>query len=67
MEDIGIFYGHLVDFTGIWSTLWPFGIFLVILYFSPFWYVVTRKIWQPWLRVFHSTVSFFYVSRSLSD
>jgi hypothetical protein len=27
MEDIGIFYGHLVYFTAIWYTLLPFGIF----------------------------------------
>jgi hypothetical protein len=31
---VGIFYGHLIYFVVIW-------------YFSPFWYVVPRKIWQP--------------------
>jgi hypothetical protein len=36
----------------IWYILWPFGIFyghLVysVAYFTPFWYVVQRKIWQP--------------------
>jgi hypothetical protein len=27
MEDVGIFYGHLVNFMAIWSILWPFGTF----------------------------------------
>jgi hypothetical protein len=35
LQLFGIFSGHLVFF-------WLFGIF------SPFWYVVPRKIWQPW-------------------
>jgi hypothetical protein len=47
--NVGIFYGHLVDFTAIWYTyivvvwkiIWLFGIFF------PFWYFVTIKIWQP--------------------
>jgi hypothetical protein len=48
MEDVGIFYGHLVYSTAIWSILRPFGIFYCYLeYFSLFWYVVPRKIWQP--------------------
>jgi hypothetical protein len=31
--------------------LWSFGNFVVIWYVnvSPFWYFVSRKIWQPWL------------------
>jgi hypothetical protein len=49
MEDVDIFYGHFVYFC-------PFGLFcghlvyLVCLFsiFSPFWYVVPRKIWQPY-------------------
>jgi hypothetical protein len=36
------FNGHLAYFTSIWYIFWPFGIFF------PFWYVVPRKIWQPW-------------------
>jgi hypothetical protein len=27
MEDVGIFYGHLVYITAIWNILWLFGIF----------------------------------------
>jgi uncharacterized protein YhhL (DUF1145 family) len=27
MENLGIFYGHLVYFTAIGNILWPFGIF----------------------------------------
>jgi hypothetical protein len=48
MEDVGIFYGHLVYifyrllvfFIDIW---YIFGNFV---YFPPFWYVVPRNIWQ---------------------
>jgi hypothetical protein len=33
----------------IWYILWTFGIFYGHLeYFFPFWYVASRKIWQPW-------------------
>jgi hypothetical protein len=29
--------------------LWPFGIFYGhLVYFSPFWHVAPKKIWQPW-------------------
>jgi hypothetical protein len=28
-----------------------------LVYFSPFWHVVPRKIWQPWLDVRHFVVS----------
>jgi hypothetical protein len=31
MDDVGIFYGHLVYFTVIWYTLLSFGIFLPVL------------------------------------
>jgi hypothetical protein len=46
----GIFYGHWVYFL-------PFGNVVVILYFSTFWYIVSRKIWQscfwsPMIRLF---------------
>jgi hypothetical protein len=37
----GIFYGHLVYFLANWE----FSSNLV--YFPPFWYIVSRKIWQP--------------------
>jgi hypothetical protein len=43
MEVVGLFDGDLVYFTNIWYILWLFGIFF------PFWYVVPRKIWQPWV------------------
>jgi hypothetical protein len=49
MENLGIFYDHLVYFTAIGKILWPFGIFCGhSVYLSPFWYFVPRKIWQPW-------------------
>jgi hypothetical protein len=34
----------------IWYILWSFG------NFSPFWYFVPRKIWQPWW-VWHSNIT----------
>jgi hypothetical protein len=37
MEDVGILYGHLVDFTAMWSILRPFGLFYgYLVYFSRF-------------------------------
>jgi hypothetical protein len=61
MQDVGIFYGHLEYFIAIWNILWPFGKFYShLVYFTDicdilgpfgtffrFWYIVSRKIWQP--------------------
>jgi hypothetical protein len=48
MEDVGIFYGHLVHFTVFCYILWTFGIVREKFgIFFPFWYFVRRKIWQP--------------------
>jgi hypothetical protein len=58
----------LVYFMNIWSILqpfdtgilWTFGIFcgnLVLI--SPFWFIVPRKIWQPWSSTGFSTRFFF--------
>jgi hypothetical protein len=48
MEDVGIFYGHLVQFKVFCYILWTFGIVRGnLVYFVPFWYFVPRKIWQP--------------------
>jgi hypothetical protein len=59
----------------IWYILGAFGIFCGnLVYFFPFWYVVPRKIWQPWtcypclffillelgMSLTHSYVSFGY-------
>jgi hypothetical protein len=30
MEDVGIFFGHLVYFESVWSILWSFGIFSLL-------------------------------------
>jgi hypothetical protein len=39
MEDVGIYYGHLVDVVAIWYILWPFGIFCGhLVYFVAIWY-----------------------------
>jgi hypothetical protein len=46
MEDIGIFYGHLVCFVDIWSILWAFGLFyghlvyLHLVYFIDIWSIL---------------------------
>jgi hypothetical protein len=49
MENLGIFYEHMVYFAAIGNILWPFGIFCGdLVYFLPFWYHVPRKIWQHW-------------------
>jgi hypothetical protein len=42
------FMDILVYISVILYILWPFGIFCGnLVYFSPFWYIVARKIWQP--------------------
>jgi hypothetical protein len=52
MEDVGIFYGHLVHFTVFCYIIWTFGkVRRNLVYFSLFWYFVPRQIWQPWLTV----------------
>jgi hypothetical protein len=39
----------LVYSMDIWNILRPFGIFHGhLVYFPPLWYIVLRKIWQPW-------------------
>jgi hypothetical protein len=42
----------LAYFMDICSILQPFGIFCGnLVHFHPFWYVATRKIWQPCVRL----------------
>jgi hypothetical protein len=43
IEDVGIFYGHWAYFTANWF-IWG-----LLVYFSPFWFAVPRKIWQSWI------------------
>jgi hypothetical protein len=48
MEDVGVFYGHLVYFTAISYILRPFGVFYGNLeYFTRFGILYGEKIWQP--------------------
>jgi hypothetical protein len=48
MEKIGILNGHLEHITDIWYIVWPFWQFCGnLVYFSPFWSIESRKIWQP--------------------
>jgi hypothetical protein len=54
-----ICYGYLEYFTAIWYILWPFGnvvlIWYVFLRFGT--YIVSRKIWQPWLDPNHDIMN----------
>jgi hypothetical protein len=70
IKDAVKFYGHFVYFTAIWCTLCPseilygyFGLFL------QFWYVVPRKIWQPWFndasRSCYATTATYFPCRSI--
>jgi hypothetical protein len=48
MQNVVIFYDHLEYFAAIWYSLWPFGIVCGHSeYLFTFWYVWTKKIWQP--------------------
>jgi hypothetical protein len=49
MEDVGKLYGHLVYFVVIGYSSLPFGMYRSFGVFFTFWYIVPRKIWQPWL------------------
>jgi hypothetical protein len=41
MEDVGLFCGHLVYFTAIWSILQPFGLFYShLVYFEAIRYIL---------------------------
>jgi hypothetical protein len=48
MENLGIFYDHLVYFTANGYILWQFGIFCGnLVYFSPFGYFGPKKSGNP--------------------
>jgi hypothetical protein len=48
MEEVGIFYGHLVYSTAIWYILWPFGIFYgYFVCFSRFGMLYQEKFGNP--------------------
>jgi hypothetical protein len=50
MEDVGIFYVHLVYFTDIYYILWPFGTFYgCLVYFSRFGMLYKEKSGNPGL------------------
>jgi hypothetical protein len=51
IENVRIFYGHLQFFRAIRHISNVMVIYMV--YFSPFWYIVLRKIWQPGSRQKH--------------
>jgi hypothetical protein len=50
VEKVDILYDHLEHITAIGYILWPFGNLVPIWYLClpPFWFIVSRKIWQPW-------------------
>jgi hypothetical protein len=48
MEDVCIFYVHLVNFTAIWHILRPFGIFyLLLVHFTRFGMLYQEKSGNP--------------------
>jgi hypothetical protein len=52
LRRFGLFYGLLIYLIVIWYVLWPAALpCCYLLYFSTFWYIVPRKIWQPWPRL----------------
>jgi hypothetical protein len=48
MENLGIFYDHLVSFMAKGIFLWPFGILCAhLVYFPQFWYFYQEKSGNP--------------------
>jgi hypothetical protein len=48
MENMAIFYDHLVCVAAIGNILWPFGIFCgYLVHISPFWYLCQGKSGNP--------------------
>jgi hypothetical protein len=48
IEDVGIFYGHWVNFPAIWHILYPFGICsLVLVHFTHFGMLYQEKSGNP--------------------
>jgi hypothetical protein len=48
MENVVLFYGRLGYITTIWHSSCTFGILGVIWYIlTPFWYIISQKVWQP--------------------
>jgi hypothetical protein len=69
LENVGIFYWHLDYIKAIWYILWSFSNLVVIWHiFYTFWYIVLRKIWQPWpkLKATFQGNLFLVVAASLS-
>jgi hypothetical protein len=62
MEDVGIFYGHLVNIPANWHILWPLPRYIRPRFgtFYPFWYIVRRRIWQPSSGLTNFTASFSF-------
>jgi hypothetical protein len=69
MEDVGIFYGHLVHFTVFCYIFRTFGIVCSnLVYFFPFWYFALKKSGNPALKYEKRTGLAFLITRqSLSD
>jgi hypothetical protein len=54
MEDVGLFYGHLVYFTTIWYIVRPFGILYdSLVYFSHFGMLYQEKSGNPVQSLLH--------------
>jgi hypothetical protein len=49
MDRFGLIQGQLIFSTTIWYILWSFGVCHGLFgTFFPFWYFVSRNIWQVW-------------------
>jgi hypothetical protein len=52
MGKVGKSFSHFEYFTALWNIHWAFGNLVAIWYIlPPFWYIVSRKIWQPRLEL----------------
>jgi hypothetical protein len=61
LENAGSFYGHLEYIMTNWYIIWQFVNLVFLVYFSPFCYIVSRKIWQPyWVHIHACTYAHVY-------
>jgi hypothetical protein len=56
MVNLAIINGHLENLVAIWYTFGPVVYFAVIWYIFPILVCLTKKIWQPWLRIVEGNI-----------
>jgi hypothetical protein len=77
MDDVGMFYGHLVYFMAIWYILWLFGIFygylvyfmVILVYLMVIWYIlwlfgIFSPFWYANLSTTLPTQNYIAIARS---